>query len=131
MRSSRRSARRGGRDGSPCGGRRGAVAPYGDPWRDLPACFGHRKTVYNRYRRWAIGVWGQGVGRMTRVPNPIGNRWADTCWVTKLSPTRQSAGTAGRRHRVRVAYFPCSTAGRGCAEYATAPNGPVDHGWCP
>lgn len=25
----------------------------GAPWRDLPERYGNRKTVYERYRRWA------------------------------------------------------------------------------
>lgn len=30
----------------------------GCPWRDLPASYGHWKTVYNRHRRWsADGTW--------------------------------------------------------------------------
>jgi transposase len=30
----------------------------GAPWRDLPARYGPRTTVYNRYARWARrGVW--------------------------------------------------------------------------
>lgn len=30
----------------------------GVPWRDLPACFGRWKTVYERHRRWsADGTW--------------------------------------------------------------------------
>lgn len=30
----------------------------GAPWPDLPGCYGHWKTVYNRHRRWsADGTW--------------------------------------------------------------------------
>jgi len=30
----------------------------GAPWRDLPARYGPRTTVYNRYARWARrGIW--------------------------------------------------------------------------
>jgi transposase len=30
----------------------------GAPWRDLPACYGHWKTVYGRHRRWSgDGMW--------------------------------------------------------------------------
>jgi transposase len=32
----------------------------GAAWRDLPACYGHWKTVYNRHRRWS----GDGTWRM-------------------------------------------------------------------
>jgi putative transposase len=34
------------------------LARTGEPWRDLPACFGAWDAVYNRFRRWlAAGVW--------------------------------------------------------------------------
>lgn len=30
----------------------------GCTWRDLPACYGNWKTVYNRHRRWSLdGTW--------------------------------------------------------------------------
>lgn len=33
-------------------------ARTGSPWRDLPACYGNWKTVYNRHRRWSSdGSW--------------------------------------------------------------------------
>lgn len=35
-------------------------ARAGNPWRDLPACYGNWKTVYNRHRRWS----GDGTWRM-------------------------------------------------------------------
>ena len=36
------------------------VARTGIPWRDLPGQFGKWKTVYNRFRRWALnGHWEQ------------------------------------------------------------------------
>ena len=37
------------------------------PWRDLPECYGNWKTVYNRYRRWAIeGVWAAALDELRR-----------------------------------------------------------------
>lgn len=29
------------------------VARVGAPWRDLPPCFGHWNSVFQRFRRWA------------------------------------------------------------------------------
>src|SRR4029453_5913820 len=32
----------------------------GAPWRDVPECYGHWRTVYGLYRRWQrAGVWAQ------------------------------------------------------------------------
>ncbi|RYF31960.1 MAG: IS5 family transposase [Cytophagaceae bacterium] len=34
------------------------VAKTGVPWRDVPDQFGSWKTIYNRFRRWAVaGIW--------------------------------------------------------------------------
>ena len=34
------------------------VLRTGCPWRELPACYGPRTTIYNRFNRWASkGVW--------------------------------------------------------------------------
>lgn len=39
----------------------------GSPWRDLPADYGHWKTVYNRHRRWsADGTWARIVDELRR-----------------------------------------------------------------
>ncbi|MGW1741192.1 transposase [Nocardia sp. NPDC001965] len=30
----------------------------GSPWRDVPECYGHWKTIYGLFRRWqGAGVW--------------------------------------------------------------------------
>jgi transposase len=37
----------------------------GRPWRDLPREYGHRKTAYNRHRRWSLdGIWQKILGRL-------------------------------------------------------------------
>ncbi len=39
----------------------------GSPWRDLPACYGNWKTVYNRHQRWAIdGVRAEVLDELRR-----------------------------------------------------------------
>ncbi len=39
----------------------------GSPWRDLPAEYGHWKTVYNRHRRWsADGTWASILDELRR-----------------------------------------------------------------
>jgi transposase len=37
----------------------------GAPWRDVPAEYGHWKTIYNRHRAWsASGMWAQILARL-------------------------------------------------------------------
>jgi transposase len=39
----------------------------GAPWRDLPAGYGHWKTVYNRHRRWSSdGTWERILAELRR-----------------------------------------------------------------
>ena len=39
----------------------------GTPWRDLPACYGNWKTVYNRHRRWSTdGTWVEVLAELRR-----------------------------------------------------------------
>lgn len=38
------------------------------PWRDLPACFGHWRTIYGRLRQWALsGLWMKILPKMARA----------------------------------------------------------------
>ena len=44
----------------------------GGRWRDAPALYGPRKTLYNRFRRWAAkGIWSNISARWQR---PAGRR---------------------------------------------------------
>jgi transposase len=39
----------------------------GSPWRDLPACYGNWKTVYNRHLRWSTdGTWTEILTELRR-----------------------------------------------------------------
>lgn len=69
----------------------------GSPWRDLPACYGHWKTVYNRHRRWS------GDGTYTRILDEL-RRDADAGqgpdWTVGVDSgvVRAHQHAAGARH---------------------------------
>ncbi len=50
----------------------------GSPWRDLPAEYGHWKTVYNRHRRCsADGTWARVLDELRRgADRDQGPQWA-------------------------------------------------------
>lgn len=43
------------------------MARTGAPWRDLDSSFGAWKTIYNRFRRWAVRGWWLNIFRGTPV----------------------------------------------------------------
>ena len=46
----------------------------GSPWRDLPAAFGSWRTVYSRFRRWAlIGVWNRVLAALQAAGDAAGD----------------------------------------------------------
>ena len=69
----------------------------GSPWRDLPPCYGHWKTVYNRHRRWS------GDGTYTRILDEL-RREADADegpgWTVGVDSgvVRAHQHAAGARH---------------------------------
>jgi len=69
----------------------------GSPWRDLPASYGHWKTVYNRHRRWsADGTWARVLSGLQR-----GCDLEESEWVVAVDSTvvRAHQDAAGARHR--------------------------------
>jgi len=69
----------------------------GSPWRDLPACYGPWKTVYNRHRRWsADGTWETILSGL-RVGCDVEE---GTQWVVGVDATviRAHHHAAGARH---------------------------------
>jgi transposase len=69
----------------------------GSPWRDLPAAYGHWKTVYNRHRRWsADGTWVRVLTELQR-----GCDLGEAEWVVAVDSTvvRAHQDAAGARHR--------------------------------
>jgi transposase len=68
----------------------------GCPWRDLPASYGHWKTVYNRHRRWSgDGTWEKVLDRLR-----VGADITEAQWVVSVDSTvvRAHAHAAGARH---------------------------------
>jgi len=71
----------------------------GSPWRDLPACYGHWKTVYNRHRRWSgDGTWSRVLDRLRAGCD--GEVDAAGEWVVGTDGTviRAHHHSAGARH---------------------------------
>jgi transposase len=68
----------------------------GCPWRDLPASYGHWKTVYNRHRRWSgDGTWEKVLDGLR-----VGADATEAQWVVSVDSTvvRAHAHAAGARH---------------------------------
>jgi transposase len=71
----------------------------GSPWRDLPACYGNWKTVYNRHRRWsADGTWATVVDGLRRGCDEV----EGDAWVVGIDSATMRAHqhAAGARHRL-------------------------------
>ena len=49
------------------------LATTGAPWRDLDASFGPWKTVYNRFRNWALCGWWKQLFRGTPIEEKVGS----------------------------------------------------------
>lgn len=70
----------------------------GSPWRDLPPCYGHWKTVYNRHRRWsADGTWAEVLSGL-RAGADADERFDE--WAVGVDSTvvRAHHHAAGARH---------------------------------
>ncbi len=70
----------------------------GSPWRDLPPCYGHWKTVYNRHRRWSTdGTWAEILAELRRGCDQN----ADPEWVVGVDSTvvRAHQHAAGARRQ--------------------------------
>ena len=70
----------------------------GSPWRDLPDCYGHWKTVYNRHRRWSADrTWDQILAGLRRGCDQDENKeWA---LGVDSTVTRAHQHAAGARRR--------------------------------
>lgn len=69
------------------------VLKSGGRWADAPAVYGPRKTLYNRYVRWAAaGVWGEVFRALAATGGPPAALLLDS---THVKAHRSAAGGKG------------------------------------
>jgi transposase len=69
------------------------VLKSGCRWKDAPACYGPRKTLYNRFVRWAAkGVWEDVFTRLAASGGPPAALMID---ATHVKAHRSAAGGKG------------------------------------
>lgn len=62
-------------------------------WVDAPACYGPKKTLYNRWVRWAKkGVWQQAFETLAAAGGPPAELMLDSIWA---KAHRSAAGGKG------------------------------------
>ena len=73
------------------------VLRSGCRWKDAPDCYGPRKTLYNRFVRWAAtGVWDDVFMRLAETGGPPAAIMLD---ATHAKAHRSAAGAKGGRMR--------------------------------
>lgn len=69
------------------------VLKSGGRWTDAPACYGPRKTLYNRFVRWAEkGVWQEVFAALAAAGGPPSEVLIDS---THMKAHRSAAGGKG------------------------------------
>jgi len=69
------------------------ILKSGCRWKDAPACYGPRKTLYNRFVRWAAkGVWEDVFTRLAASEGPPAALMID---ATHVKAHRSAAGGKG------------------------------------
>lgn len=75
------------------------VLRSGCRWKDAPACYGPRKTLYNRFVRWAAkGVWENLFLALSEAGGPPSALMID---ATHVKAHRSAAGGKGGARRRR------------------------------
>jgi transposase len=65
----------------------------GCTWRDVPATYGHWKTVYNRHRRWAAdGTWDALLAELQRGCDTEFEEWSVGVDSTVIRAHQDAAG---------------------------------------
>lgn len=91
------------------------VLKSGGRWADAPACYGPRKTLYNRFVRWAVkGIWQELFVTLASTGGPPAEILIDS---THMKAHRCAAGGKGGRTSRRSA----SAAGGGTASSMRSP----------
>lgn len=58
------------------------VLMSGGRWVDAPACYGPKKTLYNRWVRWAKkGVWQRAFETLAAADGPSAELMLDSTWA--------------------------------------------------
>ena len=71
----------------------------GGRWSDAPGCYGPRKTLYNRWVRWARkGVWQRSFEALAATGGPPAELMLDSTWA---KAHRSAAGGKGGRSPTR------------------------------
>ena len=75
----------------------------GAPWRDVPECYGHWRTVYGLYRRWQrSGVWAQVLAGLQGRADALGLITWDVSVDSTITRAHQHAAGARRDSHTQV-----------------------------
>jgi transposase len=75
----------------------------GAPWRDVPACYGHWRSVYGLYRRWQRdGTWARVLSGLQARADAAGLIGWDVSVDSTIVRAHQHAAGARRRGDVQV-----------------------------
>lgn len=75
----------------------------GAPWRDVPECYGHWRTVYGLYRRWQReGVWAAILTRLQAHADAVGLICWDVSVDSTITRAHQHAAGARKQSALQV-----------------------------
>lgn len=75
----------------------------GSPWRDVPDCYGHWRSVYGLYRRWQReGTWARILSALQGRANALGLITWDVSVDSTIARAHQHAAGARKRPDVQV-----------------------------
>jgi transposase len=75
----------------------------GAPWRDVPDCYGHWRTVYGLYRRWQrSGVWARILAGLQEQADALGLITWDVSVDSTIARAHQHAAGARRDSHAQV-----------------------------
>ena len=75
----------------------------GAPWRDVPDCYGHWRSVYGLYRRWQrAGVWARILTGLQAHADALGLITWDVSVDSTIARAHQHAAGASKQHQAQV-----------------------------